>query len=228
MLAVALAIAILQTPAGSGGIGFVNRDAVQEALRRGQVAVDSIGYCMTRRSAGADVESLYDSSLSILRDTSRAAEALYPDMDPVSEVISLAAGQRAPRCNRQSLRAYDEDARRASGDAQRLVEADSRLRERGLWLANLKLCGARVVAVEAASPGAATGLPGITLRFSESFGAQVRALTSRSVGRPLSIALDGVVIMSPRVMEPVGEALSITAPDGVPVDRIRAAVAAPC
>jgi len=229
MLAFLLAASFAaQEPPAPGDITFANRAVVVEALHRGQVAIDRIGHCVTRRSAGAGVEMLYDERLSVLRDAFEAAEALYPDIDPVSETIPLMTGPQAPRCDGGSLRTYDASARQAIGDARVHIDADAALLAHGLWIGSLHLCGGRVAAVETGEPESYGGRPGIIFRFSPEFAPRVRALTAQRVRRPLAVVLDGRVIMSPRVNEPLSDAASIAGPEAVPIDRIRAAVAEPC
>ena len=229
MLAALLAASLaVQEPPVSGDIAFANRAIVVEALHRGQVAVERLGHCMTRRSASAGVEMLYDENLSVLRDAFEAAEALYPDIDRLSETIPLMTGPQAPRCDGRSLRAYDAAARQATGDARVHTDTDAALLAHGLWLGALHLCGGRVTAVEIGEPVFYGARPGIIFRFSPEFAPKVRALTARRVGRLLAVVLEGRVIMSPRVNEPMSDAASIAGPEAVPISRIRAAVMEPC
>lgn len=229
MLAFFLASSLaVQEPPVSGDVTFANRAAVVEALHRGQVAIDSIGHCMTRRSVSAGVEMLYDERLSVLREAFEGAAALYPDIDPVSETIPLLTGSQAPRCDSRSLQGYDAAARQAIGDARVHIDADTALLAHGLWVGTLHLCAGRVTAVEVGAPEFHGGGPGLILRFSADFAPRVRALTAQRVRKPLAVVLDGRVIMSPIVNEPLNGAASITGPETVPIDRIRAAVAEPC
>jgi hypothetical protein len=229
MLAALLAASLaLQEPPMRGDIAFANRTIVEDALRRAQLALDRIGHCMTQRSGRAGVEMLYDERLSVLRDVIEAARALYPDIAPVSETIPLVTGRQAPRCDGPSVRSYDAAARQAIDDARAHIDADAALLAHGLWVGTLHLCAGRVAAVEVGAPEFHGGRPGLILRFSRDFAPRIRALTARWVGRPLAVVLDGIVIMSPIVNEPLDGAASIAGPEAVPIDRIRAAAAEPC
>lgn len=229
MLALILALSVSLQPAlAAERSASGERDNIQAALTDAQVAVDRIGHCTEELPARTDLETEYQTLLGRLVAAEGAARARYPNVDPNTEaVVRLMAGG-TPRCSPGALRRYAAAARRSLALAEQSLRTDRGPYASGLWLGSLKLCGDRVVAVEPSDPEHSGGTPGVVLHFSSGFGAQVRALTTRNVGRQLSVVLDGVVIMSPRVMEPTGEAVNIVGPDGVPVDRIRAAATAPC
>ena len=95
----------------------------------------------------------------------------------------------------------------------------------GFWIGNLRLCGERVTSVRMDDSG---GLPGLTFRFSKDFAPRVEALSRTRLGAPLAMTLDGKVVSSPVVREPLTSGASVGPVDGIPIARIRRAVATAC
>jgi hypothetical protein len=225
MLAFILAASLAVQAASPAGSPW---DNVLSALTDAQMAVDRIGHCTTALPARRDLEEEYQALLHRTVSASHAAQDLNPDIDPAMEVAVREVAAGAPSCTAGALRSYSAAARGALAIVEAGLRANLVQQGNGLWIGNLHLCAGRVVAVEIGEPRFHGGQPGVILRFSPEFATQVRALTAQRVGRSLAVVLDGRVIMSPRVNEPISDAVSIVGPEVVPVDRIRAAVAEPC
>lgn len=225
MLAVVLAISLALQAASPAGNPW---DNLLPALTGAQLAVDRIGHCTTELPARRDLEIEYQALLSRAVAASHAVQDLNPDIDPAMETAVREVTAGAPSCTAAALRGYSATARRGLAIVESGLRAGLLQQGHGLWIGSLHLCAGRVVAVEIGEPRFHGGRPGVILRFSQEFAPQVRALTAQRVGRSLAVVLDGRVIMSPRVNEPVSDAVSIAGPEVVRLDRIRAAVAEPC
>lgn len=229
MLALALALsAAAQTPPDAGDISDTSRTAVRQALINAQIATLRIGHCTAELPARADLEEDYQALSSRLLTISTLAEGLYPDIDVVMEAVVRTTGVPPPRCSRVAVRDYVADARRSLDAADAGIRADLARRGNGLWLGNLHLCAGTVIAVESGEPRYQGDRPGITFQFSLTFAPRVRALTARLVRKPLPLILDGVIVASPIVMEPVADAVSLHGGDALSVDAMRRATATPC
>ena len=229
MLAFVLALSVaVQTTAAAGNPVGARWDNLLSALTDAQMAVDRIGHCTTELPARRDLEADYQALLHRTVVASHAAQDLNPDIDPAMESVVRLTAAGLPSCTATALRGYRVAARRALAIAEAALRTEPVMPSRGLWLGNLQLCGGRVVAVQTAEPDFRGAGPGLILRFSGDFAPQVRSLTAQRVGRQLSVVLDGRVLISPRVNEPMSDAIMISGPGELPLDRIRAAAMAVC
>jgi hypothetical protein len=203
-------------------------DAVLPALTDAQMAVDRIGHCTTELPARRELEEEYQTLLHRTVTASHAAQDLNPNIDPAMEAVVRLTAAGAPSCTPTALRGYSATARQALAIAEAGLRDGLVQRGQGLWMGSLHLCAGRVTAVELAAPDYRGDWPRLVLRFSPAFAPEVLALTTQRLRRTVAVVLDGTVIMSPMVNEPMSEAVSVGSPDPLPIDRIRAAVAEPC
>lgn len=74
---------------------------------------------------------------------------------------------------------------------------------RGLWLEDIPLC--RDTVIGASQEPDSTGQPDtLSIELTAEAGARLARLTSQHVGQPITIWLDGDVLIQPHVQEPIG------------------------
>jgi len=218
----------MQALAARGDLNPSYRNIAVPYLIQAQIAFEQIEQC-TLTGPGIPRREIRQQALQArLQRATDDANEIYGHVDPVADAARMTTTGPPPGCRPQDVNAHFRVAARAFDETERLLRADTTPRSHGLWLGPLRFCAGRVTAVEIGEPRSYGGGPGITFRFSPEFAPQVRALTAQRVGRTLSVVLDGRVIMSPIVNEPMGGAASIAGAEAAPIDRIRAAVAEPC
>lgn len=218
----------LQTLVTSSNLNPAYRDIAVSYLVQAQVYYERIERCTLTGPENQRGEIRQQALQARLQRATDDANEIYGHVDPVADAARVTTAGRAPGCRGQEVSTFSRVAARALDETERLMHADAAPRSRGLWIGSLHLCAGRVTAVEVGEPRFFGGRPGVILRFSPDFAPQFLALTTRRIGRTLSVVLDGRVIMSPIVNESMSDAASIAGPEAVPIDRLRAAVVRPC
>jgi len=109
----------------------------------------------------------------------------------------------------------------APADAQRGVQA------RGLWVGPIPACAGTVADVAVAPDE--IGMLSAIITFRPAWRAALRRETTRLVGRPMPVRLDGREVMAPVVREPIAGGVIALAPIGTrQAERIGRAAARPC
>lgn len=218
----------LQPLAQSGDLHPAYRDLATTYLVQAQVYYERIEGCSLTGPESRRREERQQELQARLQRATYDANEIYGPVDPVADAARITTTGPASGCSPRDLNTHFRVAAGALDEAEQLLRADAAPRSRGLWLGNLHLCGDRVTTVEDGEPAFDGGPPSLVMHFSEAFAPRVEALTARLVQKPLSLVLNGTIIATPIVREPLVRALNITGSHRLPVDRVRVAMAAHC
>lgn len=216
MILAAALLAAAPVPAASPDMAEAG-DRVSGALAGALGHIELLGHCADIDRRGEDAyQALYQRYV----DLALQARGLYGIDEPYSMPTS------APRCDRAQLLQHRQAAGRELDMVAGALGAQL-ARMQGFWIGPLHMCGDDIQNVTVATDE--SGMPGVTISFAPAQTRAIRDLTAARVGKPLALVLDGQVVVSAIVYEPItGGQISLSPGEAVTAARLRTAARQPC
>lgn len=169
-------------------------------------------------------EDRFDRAFDALTAVGDQAEALFGP-DPTPQPWDVPAASEG--CGERAFAGYEAAARAALAEArQRLAEVTARMP--GLWLGTLQVCAANLADAKV-EPYLEDAMWMLNLQLLPASRERLLAETEHKVGKPMSVHLDGKMVMQPIVYEPLATgSLSLTGPEREALEQVRAAALRNC
>lgn len=167
-------------------------------------------------------EDRYDRAFDAHRAVADQADSLF-GAEPTLEPWETAA----EGCGERAFATYEAAARAGLAEArQRLAEVTALMP--GLWVGTLHVCGANLADAKI-EPYLEAAMWRLNIQLLPAFRERLLAETERKVGKPMSVHLDGKMVMQPIVYEPLSTgSVALTGPEREVLEQVRAATLRSC
>jgi len=202
----------------------------QADLTRASIAISDVEHCAAKR---ARWELKYEAlSARLFAEQERVEGLLGAGVEPDMVTLIAAEPELAPHCSDRFVKAESLRAEAAFLGTGRLANRLEAKMTKGLWLGLFPLCASTVQSAKLiSSPD--TGDPAALFGFKSDKNDELTAysksfVSEKSITINMHVRLDGRVIASTRVYEPIKKALMLTGPPAPEAEAVVAAAAQTC
>jgi len=222
----ALALTIAAWPQASGAVPFEPPPAISMPLAEARAALDAVNLCLGPLSSTGLIvryETLDDLQRNALFEAEKIwGKKIVPEPD-------FTGTQSLPtRCGRQRLLLLLTEAERLLRAEATAFRAITGQMARGFWFGAVRLCPRDVTAVRIERDEVVQRWR-LRIDLTAGTASEIAELTGRSVGGPIALRLDGLVIAEPLVFERLETAwFSVLGPDDDSLERARTELLGGC
>jgi hypothetical protein len=202
----------------------------QADLTRASIAISDVEHCAAKR---ASWELKYEAlSARQFAEQERVEGLLGAGVEPDILTLVAAEPELAPHCSDSFVEAASLRAEAAFLRAEGLADRLEAKMTKGLWLGLFPLCASTVQSAKLiSSPD--TGGPAVLFEFKLENADELTAysksfVSDKNITISMHVRLDGRVIASPRVYEPITNALMLTGPSAPEAEAVVAAATQIC